>query len=240
MEQRVALNSVRAELDGQPRRTEYEFSIGLRATHWLRAVSIVILVGTGFYLSYVFQSPLSTGEPTNFMQAKYRFVHEVAGFVLIACVIFKVYLFFFDKMSVKERNSFKEALDPKAWIEQIKFYLFIGKYPHHKGCYNPLQFATYTFFYAIMFGIILTGLILYVHVYHEGLGGMLYDLLRPFEAMFGGLAEVRTYHRIFMWVIIIFLPVHIYMAVFNALKGRDGSLDAIFSGYKYIRDDARF
>ena len=91
-----------------------------------------------------------------------------------------------------------------------------------------------------MFGIILTGLILYVHVYHEGLGGLLYNALRPFEVMFGGLAEVRTYHRILMWVVIIFLPVHIYMAVFNSIKGRDGSLDAIFSGYKYIRDDERF
>jgi len=238
--ERIALNSLRADLDGQPRRTEYEFSICLRATHWLRAISIVILVGTGFYFSYVFQSPVSNGEPVNFMQAKYRFVHEVAGFVLIACIFFKVYLFFFDKMSHKERVSMKDALNLKVWIEQIKFYLFIGKHPHLKGCYNPLQFATYTFFYAVMFGIILTGLILYVHVYHEGLGGLLYNALRPFEVMFGGLAEVRTYHRILMWVVIIFLPVHIYMAVFNSIKGRDGSLDAIFSGYKYIRDDERF
>ena len=30
------------------RKAVYEFSIGVRATHWLRAVSIVLLVGTGF------------------------------------------------------------------------------------------------------------------------------------------------------------------------------------------------
>lgn len=240
MQEKIALNSIKKHLDGHPRRTEYEFSVGLRATHWLRAISIVILVGTGFYLSYVFQAPISNGEPTNFMQAKYRFVHEVTGFVLIACIIFKVYLFFFDAMSHKERVSLKDTLDIKMWIKQLKFYLFIGDHPHLKGCYNPLQFATYTFFYAVIFGIIITGLILYVHVYHEGLGGFLYGMLRPVEAWLGGLAEVRTYHRILMWVIIVFLPIHIYMAVFNSLKGKDGSLDAIFSGYKYIRDDKRF
>lgn len=224
-------------IENSERKAVYEFSIGLRLTHWLRAISIVVLVGTGFYLSYVFQSPISTGEPVNFMQAKYRFVHEVAGFLLIACVIFKTYLFFTDKVSKKELASFENLLNLKMWIEQIKFYLFLGKHPKIKGVYNPLQFASYILFYLVIAGIILTGLILYVHVYHDGLGGMLYSILRPIEAMLGGLAEVRTWHRILMWVIIVFVVVHIYMAVFNAVKGKDGALDAIFSGYKYEKDE---
>ena len=224
-------------IENSERKAVYEFSIGLRLTHWLRAISIVVLVGTGFYLSYVFQSPISTGEPVNFMQAKYRFVHEVAGFLLIACVIFKTYLFFTDKVSKKELASFENLLNLKMWIEQIKFYLFLGKHPKIKGVYNPLQFASYMLFYLVIAGIILTGLTLYVHVYHDGLGGMLYSILRPIEAMLGGLAEVRTWHRILMWVIIVFVVVHIYMAVFNAVKGKDGALDAIFSGYKYEKDE---
>lgn len=224
-------------IENSERKAVYEFSIGLRLTHWLRAISIVVLVGTGFYLSYVFQSPISTGEPVNFMQAKYRFVHEVAGFLLIACVIFKTYLFFTDKVSKKELASFENLLNLKMWIEQIKFYLFLGKHPKIKGAYNPLQFASYILFYLVIAGIILTGLTLYVHVYHDGLGGMLYSILRPIEAMLGGLAEVRTWHRILMWVIIVFVVVHIYMAVFNAVKGKDGALDAIFSGYKYEKDE---
>lgn len=224
-------------IENSERKAVYEFSIGLRLTHWLRAISIVVLVGTGFYLSYVFQSPISTGEPVNFMQAKYRFVHEVAGFLLIACVIFKTYLFFTDKVSKKELASFENLLNLKMWIEQIKFYLFLGKHPKIKGVYNPLQFASYILFYLVIAGIILTGLTLYVHVYHDGLGGMLYSILRPIEAMLGGLAEVRTWHRILMWIIIVFVVVHIYMAVFNAVKGKDGALDAIFSGYKYEKDE---
>ncbi|MCW1360615.1 Ni/Fe-hydrogenase, b-type cytochrome subunit [Campylobacter jejuni] len=221
------------------RKAEYEFSIGLRLTHWIRAVAIVILVGTGFYLSYVFQSPISNGEPVNFMQAKYRLAHQVAGFVLIACVIFKIYLFFFDKLSHKERVSVRDIFSPKLWIEQIKFYLFLGKHPHLKGVYNPLQFVTYFFFYIIIMGIIVTGLVLYTHVYHEGLGGFLYGILRPIEAMMGGLAEVRTLHRILMWIIIIFVFVHIYMAIFNAIKGRNGALDAIVSGYKFEKKEEK-
>ncbi|AJD01669.1 Ni/Fe hydrogenase, cytochrome b subunit [Campylobacter lari] len=219
------------------RKAEYEFSIGLRFTHWLRAVAIVILVGTGYYISYVFQSPSISSEPTLFMQAKYRMVHQIFGFIMIACVLFKTYLFFFDPKSANERRSIKDIFNVKLWIEQIKFYIFLGKHPHLQGVYNPLQFATYFFFYFVMFGLILTGLILYMHVYHEGLGGFLYNILRPIEVMLGGLADVRTYHRILMWVVLIFVPVHIYMAVFNSVKGKDGALDAIFSGYKFVREN---
>ncbi|MCX2682472.1 Ni/Fe-hydrogenase, b-type cytochrome subunit [Campylobacter sp. MIT 21-1685] len=219
------------------RQAEYEFSIGLRLTHWIRAVSIVILVGTGYYLSYVFQSPSSPSDPTNFMQAKYRMVHQAVGFVLIGCILFKIYLFFFDRVSKKERISVFDIFNIKLWIKQIKFYLFLGKHPHLKGAYNPLQFVVYVFFYLVIISIILTGLILYTHTYHNGLGGVLYDILRPLEAALGGLAEVRTYHRILMWVVLLFVPVHIYMAVFNTIKGKDGSLDAIISGYKFVKED---
>lgn len=223
--------------DKHQRKAEYEFSIGLRLTHWIRAVAIVVLIVTGYYLSYVFQNPISTGEPTNFMQAKYRLVHQAVGFVLIGCIIFKIYLFFFDRVSRKERISLLDIFNIKLWINQIKFYLFLGKHPHIKGVYNPLQFVTYFFFYIVMVGIILTGLILYTHTYHEGLGGLLYDVLRPLESAMGGLADVRTYHRILMWVIMIFVPVHIYMAIFNAVKGKDGAMDAIISGYKFIKEE---
>lgn len=221
------------------RKAEYEFSIGLRLTHWIRAISIVILVGTGFYLSYVFQAPIQTAEPTNFMQAKYRLVHQAVGFILIACIIFKIYLFLFDKVSGKERISILDVFNIKLWIGQLKFYMFLGKHPHIKGVYNPLQFVTYFVFYLVMLGIILTGLILYTHTYHEGLGGALYNLLKPLEATLGGLSEVRTYHRILMWVVLIFVPVHIYMAIFNAVKGKDGALDAIVSGYKFVKEEKR-
>lgn len=215
---------------------EYEFSIGYRLTHWIRAICIVILIVSGLYIAYVFQKPEISGDPVLFMQAKWRFVHLVFGFVMIGAFIFKTYLFFFDKLSKKERVSIKDFFNPKIWIAQIKYYLFIGSHPHLKGVYNPLQFASYIFFYIVLFLISLTGLILYIHVYHEGLGGLLYDMLMPVEALMGGLANVRVVHHLCMVIIMIFVPVHVYMAIFNAVKGKNGSMDAIISGYKFPQD----
>lgn len=216
------------------RTAKYEFSIGVRFTHWVRMISICVLIFTGLYLGYAFVSPgPNNGTPIYFLQAKFRAIHQIFGFILIGCVIFKSYLFIFDKKSKDERVGAYDVFKPHLWARQIAFYLFRGKHPHLKGVYNPLQFVSYIVFYILMLGIILTGLMLYMHNYHEGFGGFIAPILQPLEAALGGLAKVRIYHDIIMWMIIIFIPIHIYMAVFNTIKSKDGMMDAIFSGYKF-------
>jgi len=217
---------------------EFEFSAGLRWTHWLRAIAIFVLTATGFYLTYVFIAPESSDEPILFLNAKFRMWHEIAGFLLIAITLFKTYLFCVDRISLKERVSFLDFISPKVWIAQLKYYLFIGEHPHLRGVYNPLQFIAYVGLYAMIFLICITGLILYVHCYQGGgIGLFLYDYMRPLEAMFGGLAMVREIHHIVMWGVLIFIPIHIYMAIFNSIMGKEGSIDAIISGYKFIKHD---
>lgn len=214
----------------------YEFSFWLRVTHWVRAIAIIILTASGFYIAYPFIAPAHNGgEPVNFLNALFRSWHIIFGFLLISVTLGKFYLFFFDKQSKVERASFNDFINPKVWINQIKYYLLIGKHPHGKGVYNPLQFMAYVGVYGAIILISLTGLILYIHVYHQGMGGMLYDILRPVEAMFGGLAWVRQLHHIAMWIFIIFLPIHIYLAVFNSVYGKSGAMDSIFSGYRWVK-----
>jgi len=212
---------------------EMEFTSLYRWQHWIRALSIVILTVTGFYIAIPFVSPVPNSEPTNFMYALFRSWHEIFGFVLIAVVLFKSYLFVFSKRYRGEMGSIKDFFNLKVWIQQVGYYLLITKHPHLKGTYNPLQFIAYIGFYVLMAVLIITGLILYVHVYHEGLGASLYGTMRGFEVMLGGLALVRELHHIAMWGVIIFVSVHVYMAIYNAVFGKDGSMDAIFSGLKW-------
>ena len=94
----------------------------------------------------------------------------------------------------------------------------------------------YSAIYISLIVISLTGLILYIHVYHDGLGGFLFDILRPIEVLMGGLAVVREVHHIFMWIFLILLPIHIYLVVFNSIYGKKGDMDSIISGYKWEDD----
>lgn len=210
-----------------------EFTSAYRWQHWIRAASIVILTFTGFYIAYPFFAPAVSSEPDNFLYALMRSWHIIFGFLMTAAVIIKVYLTVFGKSYKIERDSLKDIINPKLWIQQIGYYLFMAKHPHLKGVYNPLQTMAYAGLYVTFFALIITGLVLYVHVYHEGLGGVLYPVMRWFEVAMGGIANVREIHHIAMWVVIIIVVIHIYMAIFNAVFGKNGSMDAIFSGMKW-------
>ncbi|PAF42004.1 Ni/Fe-hydrogenase, b-type cytochrome subunit [Helicobacter sp. 11S03491-1] len=210
-----------------------EFSGLTRIFHWIRAFAIFGLIFTGFYIAFPFLQSQPSPQPTNFLQAYIRSWHLFLGFALIGVSIFRLYLFIFDRASRLERVSFYQCLSPKVWIEQIKVYLWVGKHPHIKGAYNPLQFVTYFILAVLTLIICLTGVVLYYNVYHNGLGSVLEDYFKWFEVMCGGLANVRLIHHIVTWAFIIFIPVHIYMVIWNSLKYPNGGADAMISGLRY-------
>jgi Ni/Fe-hydrogenase 1 B-type cytochrome subunit len=212
---------------------ELEFSSGYRWQHWIRALSIVVLTGTGFYIAVPFVTPIPSAEPDNFMYSLFRSWHIIFGFILTWVIFYKSYMFIFGRKHQIERDAIKDIFNFNIWKNQIGYYLLLTKHPKLSGVYNPIQFMAYAGFYVMMFLLILTGFILYVHVYHNGLGGFMYEPMRSIEAMIGGLAMVREIHHIAMWGVILFVVGHIYMAVYNSVFGKEGAMDAIFSGMKW-------
>lgn len=209
------------------------FSPVVRLFHWVRAFSIFFLIFSGFYIAYPFLAPEPNAEPTNFLYALFRSWHIMVGFLLISVSIFRLYFYFFVSKNANERMSARDLVDVKIWIAQIKNYLFLGPHPHIQGVYNPLQYFSYFFLGVLVLIISLTGVVLYYNVYHDGLGAILGACFKWFEVLCGGLANVRMIHHITTWAICIFIPIHIYMAVWNAVKNPDGGVDSIVGGYRY-------
>ena len=213
-----------------------EFGGMTRFLHWVRGFMIIFLIASGFYIAYPFLQPEVTGEPTVFLQAYSRAFHCVAGFILVYASIFRIYLFFFAESSIPERVSVKQLLNPMVWFGVIGAYLFVSKHPHIKGAYNPLQFTTY-FVLALMTLIMtLTGVALYANVYHNGLGWVLGACFKWVEVVCGGLANVRAIHHIVTWVFIIFIPVHVYLVIWNSVRYPNGGADAMVSGFRYSEE----
>lgn len=212
---------------------ELEFTTFYRWHHWIRVLSIIVLIATGFYIAVPFITPGVNAEPTNFLNAEFRAVHQIFGFVMISMFIGKTYYFFFAVKNKGEIKSFKDIFNLKNWLNQIGYYLLISKHPKLSGAYNVIQLLAYFIFYVATTGLIVTGLILYVHNYHNGLGGLLYDPMRYLEVLFGGVAAVRELHHLLMWGVILFVVGHVYMVVFNAVYGKEGTVDSIFSGYRW-------
>ena len=231
-----------------------EFSGLTRIFHWVRAFSIFILIATGFYIAYPFVIPhpeitqatlqgsiggqvvvehTMNAVSTSYFNAYVRSVHLILGVVLIAISCFRVYLFFFDKKSLPERVSCRQLKDPQVWIGQIKTYLFIGKHPHIDGTYNPLQFVTYLSLAILVLLMSLTGMVLYYNTYNNGLGAIFSACFKWVEVLCGGVSSVRSIHHILTWAFVVFIPVHIYMAIWNSVKYPNGGIDAIISGMRY-------
>ncbi|MFQ6372710.1 Ni/Fe-hydrogenase, b-type cytochrome subunit [Shewanella sp. YIC-542] len=208
---------------------EKVFSGAIRAFHWLRALAIVLLVATGFYISWPY---LVGADSTDVLvQGWIRVAHLICGFALCAITAVRAYLFFFSKSDI-ERRSFKDVMRLSSWIAQIKSYLWMG---HLKkaGVYGPLQFMTYFVISLLAAFMCVTGLVLYANVYHEGLGGALWSSASWLTEAMGGLAMVRILHHYVTWCFVVFLIIHIYMAVWFGIRFRHNAVDAIVSGYDY-------
>jgi len=209
---------------------DFVYSSTNRILHWIRALIITGLTITGFYIAKPFLSPAGSSDKLLF--AEWAFWHYLFGFVLIAGGLLRIYLFFFGRDSSGELRSVKDVLSLRSWMTQLKSYFFVGEL-QKKGLYGPLQFMTYFAITGLVIISSITGLILYVHVYHQGIGGFLYEPMRTIEVWMGGLANVRLIHHITMWGFLIFIPIHIYLVIWSAIRFKHGALDVMFTGYDY-------
>ena len=209
---------------------DFVYTSANRILHWIRALVVTGLAVTGFYIASPFLSP---GESSDqLLYADWVFWHVLLGFILLSAGLLRIFLFFFGKNSTRELRSLQDMFSLKSWIIQLKSYFFIGELKK-KGMYGPLQFFSYFMITVMVILASITGLILYVHIYHSGIGGFLYESMRSLEAMMGGLATVRLLHHITMWGFLIFIPIHIYMVVWSAIRFKHGGVDIMFTGYDY-------
>ena len=210
-----------------------EWSASMRINHWAVAISIFILIVTGFYIAHPFT--IYTGETVNkFFMGNVRFVHIFFGAFLIFLAIWRLYLAFFSRFHADWRD-FLAWTDLKAMVEQIKFYLLISRHPEQKYLYGPMQALAYTGCWMMVVVIIITGLIMMGAGYHAGLTSIAAFVLKPIENLLGGLAMVRLIHHIFTWLFILFIVVHIYMAFWYDTVLKQGTVSSMVGGIKFKR-----
>jgi len=207
----------------------YKWSLPIRINHWLTAVSIFVLIGTGFLISY----PITvlSGETVDKFSVGYiRFVHLLFGVILVFAFFWRIYLAFFSNFNADWKDFF-------AWTKwrdtfnQVKFYLCIDKKePSHHATYGPIQSLAYLGLMFLLLLIVITGLILMGAGYGAGLTALIYKILKPVENMLGGLAMVRYIHHILTWCFVIFVVVHIYMAFWYDAVVKNRTLLSMFDG----------
>ena len=212
-----------------------EWSVAMRYNHWLMALSIVVLIVTGFYIAAPFT--VTRGETVGkFLMGDMRFIHLLFGVILAYLYIWRLYLAFFSRFHADWKDFFAWT-NWKNTIKQVKFYMLLSKEPpEHTHLYGPLQSLAYAGLLAMVFFITLTGVILMGAGYHTGLMVFFYKSVKPFENAMGGLAIVRWTHHILTWCFILFIVVHIYMAFWYDVVFKEGTVSSMISGVIFRKE----
>jgi Ni/Fe-hydrogenase b-type cytochrome subunit len=206
--------------------------------HWSAALSIAVLIVTGFYIGKPYF--MTSGEASDhYLMGWMRFWHFAAAGVLVATAIVRTYWLFAGSRFESWRALF--PVRGRDWVNAfrvIKQYLMVrqDREPHYVG-HNPLQQLLYTGIYGVALLEVLTGFALY------GLsdpGGWFYQMFSWQTLFLGGVPVVRFIHHVLTWVFLLFIPIHIYFALRADVMGRQGTMSSIFSGGKWLRDDVSY
>ncbi len=210
----------------------YVWQIPVRVTHWLIALSVVVLSVTGFYIGRPFITvPGPAGAP--FMMGWAKVIHGYTAYVFIAAVLARiVWMFTGNKYARWDKFLPVYRTRQKGVLPTVSFYSFIRKMsPGYVG-HNPLAGLAYTAVFGLYLLAIATGLTM--RGTSAGAGSLLHSFasLAPF---FGGLQVARWIHHVVMWLLLGFAVHHVYSAVLMASIEKKGLMDSIFTGFKWVR-----
>ncbi|MDR1702843.1 MAG: Ni/Fe-hydrogenase, b-type cytochrome subunit [Sporomusaceae bacterium] len=214
----------------------YVFSPWLRVFHWIMVICIVVLFVTGLYIADPFFIGTQGMEPTfasdKIVSMSYiRYIHFIAGYVLTVSLILKIYGF----ITNPGDRLFPKPWDVKYWTGMIDtklHYLFLR--PKHKPYVrNSLARSGYAAVYVMILIQIITGFAMYFAI----------DPNRPLAKIFSFLAVLgdeymlHIIHHLVTWAIMLFVIIHIYMAIRADFMERDGEISSMFSGMKYMTEE---
>ncbi len=216
------------------RRAIYVWELPVRIVHWTIVLAVIVLSFTGYYIYHPFFSGSGGPGHPGFTMATVRFIHEVAGFVFIVAVLFRIYWAF-----VGNRYAHWRGLLPitpaqrRDLREMVRYYSYRRPDPAPTNGHNPLAGMAYVLLYALFAVSILSGLGLFAWVSRipawRTLFGWTWSVL-PIE-------QLRLVHFFLMFLFIGFAIHHVYSSVLFDVEEHNGELSSMVTGYKADADD---
>lgn len=215
----------------------YVYEMPVRIWHWVNATAIIVLMVTG----YLIAKPLPTmpGEASDhFLMGYIRFTHFAAAYIFAIGFLARLYWAWWGnhharqlfKLPILRKNFWSEALFELRW------YLFLEPEPRKYAGHNPLaQMVMFTVLVFNTIFMIVTGFALYSE--GEGKGGWADTLFGWVIPMMGQSQDVHTWHHLGMWVMVLFMMTHIYVAIREDIMSRQSLISTMISGWRMFKDN---
>ncbi len=220
------------------RTSVYVYEVPVRLWHWVNALAIMVLCITGWFIGSPPPSMQIAEATHQFVFGYIRFAHFAAGMILTFGFLGRFYWSFVGNHHA--RQLFRLPLLNKHWWSEILFevrwYLFLEKEPKKYVGHNPLAQAAMFFFMTLGISfMIVTGFALYAEGAGQGsLPDTLFGWLIP---LVGNSQTVHSLHHLGMWAIVIFVIVHIYVAIREDIMSRQSMVSTMISGHRTFKDD---
>jgi Ni/Fe-hydrogenase 1 B-type cytochrome subunit len=206
----------------------YVWELPVRVSHWFIVLSVAVLAFTGYYMHNPF---IIVRSGSAYLMGTMRFIHLLAASVFISAFLLRIYWFF-----VGNEWSNWRAFVPihrQQWQgmgNMVAYYSFLRRdLAHHVG-HNALAAVTYMLMFTLMLVEILTGLALYSYtVSSKVLSFFIGWLPRWID-----ISYLRLIHFCIMFAFFIFVIHHVYSAVLVSWEERNGLVESIFTGYKFV------
>jgi Ni/Fe-hydrogenase 1 B-type cytochrome subunit len=203
--------------------------VPVRLAHWLVVLSLLVLTLTGFYMHGPMLVVHSEG---SWMMGTVRFLHECAGFLLIAVLILRLYWFVIGGNQWATWRSFF-PLRKRQWdgaVTMLSYYCFRRREPDLVIGHNFLAAMTYLVIFTLLSAACLTGLVLFSGVVQSPILAFLVGWIPRYV----DIQYIRETHFIIMFLLMAFLIHHVYSAVLVSIEEKNGLMESIFSGWKFV------
>ena len=209
----------------------YVWQIPVRVTHWLIALTLLILSVTGLYIGRPFMTvPGQAGQW--FVMGWMRIIHFYAAIVFTCAVIVRViWMFTGNKYARWDKFLSAYRTRQKGILPTVLFYSFLRDKPPAYVGHNPVAGSAYLLVFGLYFLAIGTGLVMHAPSAEVGSPLRWFASLAP---LFGGLQVARWIHHVVMWLLLGFTLHHVYSAVLVASIEKNGTIDSIIAGYKWV------
>jgi Ni/Fe-hydrogenase 1 B-type cytochrome subunit len=215
----------------------YVFEAPVRAWHWTHALSIIVLAITGYFIANPLPS-LSGEASDHFLMGTLRLIHFIAAFVFAIGLAVRFY------WSLVGNEYSRELLYVPVWRAQwwkrvwheIKFYAFLTRKMSKNPGHNPLaQLFMWLINVVLAVFMVCTGFALY----SQGTGaGSWADILFGWVFVIEPSSQaVRMWHLMGMWLMVLFIIIHIYMVIRAEFMSRQNSIATMISGWRTFKDD---
>jgi len=215
----------------------YVWELPVRIYHWLNALTIVVLIATGFFIA----DPLVilSGQEASFryVMGWVRYIHFAAAYVFVFNFIFRLYWGFVGNQYADWKNFIPTNL---TFFKRIWSVLLIDIFMvksedggYHAIGHNAMAGFVYFGMFLAFAVQVLTGFGLYADM-STWFFPKLFAWVSP---MVGGDTPLRIIHHVATWFFILFTVIHVYLVMYHDYVEGTGEVSSMFGGWKFIEED---